>query len=288
MPKCIELAAEFIWRNARLLDRQRFAYHFLGGSRDGVLSALRAYQNADGGFGNALEPDMRCPDSQPQFQEAGLRILDEVGFDGDIVEGVCRYLRSISTDEGGVPNCLPTANAYPHAPWWTAEENQPASVNPTAAIAGILHKRGVHDAWPASATEFCWRAIEAREDMEVHALMCILTFLENAPEQDRARGAFEVIGKRILEQGLVCMDPDDPGYVKKPLDWAPRPESWCRELFDDEVIDTHLDALAARQRDDGGWSISWEAISPACELEWRGVLTVDALLTLKAYGRLSD
>ena len=55
-------AEKFIYNNARLLERQLFAYHFKGGSREQVLTALRAYQNEDGGFGHALEPDIRCPD----------------------------------------------------------------------------------------------------------------------------------------------------------------------------------------------------------------------------------
>ena len=55
-------AEKFIYNNARLLERQLFAFHFKGGSREQVLTALSAYQNADGGFGHALEPDIRCPD----------------------------------------------------------------------------------------------------------------------------------------------------------------------------------------------------------------------------------
>ena len=47
-------AADFIWRNARLLDRLRFAYHFLDGTQTAVLNSLRCYQNQDGGFGHAI------------------------------------------------------------------------------------------------------------------------------------------------------------------------------------------------------------------------------------------
>ena len=52
-----EKAARFIWENGRLLERRLFDYYFRGGSREGVLSAIRAYRNEDGGFGHALEPD---------------------------------------------------------------------------------------------------------------------------------------------------------------------------------------------------------------------------------------
>lgn len=40
------------------------------------------------------------------------------------------------------------------------------------------------------------------------------------------------------------------------------------------------------QREDGGWSFSWPAWSPVAEAEWRGSVTVGALLVLRANGRL--
>jgi hypothetical protein len=279
-------AATFVWSNARLVDRRLFAYHFGTGSAESVVSALRAYVNDDGGLGHALEPDMRCPDSQPVAQEMGLRVLDEVGFDGGVVQGVCEFLMSITTDAGGVPNVLATVMGYPHAPWWNATEEPPASLNPTAALAGLLHKHAVEHPWVERATAYCWEKIEKEEEEEPNALLCVITVLENVPDQQRARAAFASIGERILDKGLVCMDADSPEYVKKPLDWAPTPGSWCRELFSDGAIDQHLRALATQQQDDGGWAISWPAVSPACELEWRGQLTVQTLKVLKDYGRL--
>ena len=71
-----------------------------------------------------------------------------------------------------------------------------------------------------------------------------------------------------------------------PLDYAPFPHSICRPLFDDATIQTHLEALALRQQADGGWPISWNAISPACEMENRGIVTIRVLQTLKAYDYL--
>jgi hypothetical protein len=70
-----EKAANFIWQNGRLLERRVFDYAFQNGSKDHILTALKAYQNDDGGFGNALEPDLRAPNSQPLFIEFALRIL---------------------------------------------------------------------------------------------------------------------------------------------------------------------------------------------------------------------
>src|SRR5262245_55720122 len=112
-------AATFVWSNARLLDRHRFARLFLEAEREPALAALRAYQNADGGFGNGLEPDLRGPISQPQPVEFALHVLDELDAMRDpMVSRACDYLVTISTPEGGVPFVLPSAQDFPSAPWW--------------------------------------------------------------------------------------------------------------------------------------------------------------------------
>ena len=108
MTDLLENAAGFVWRTGRLIDRHRFAHLFLGGDRAPVLAALAAYQNPDGGFGNALEPDLRGPGSQPEPVEVAFRVLDEVGaMDDPMVTRACDWLASASTPEGGVPFVLP-------------------------------------------------------------------------------------------------------------------------------------------------------------------------------------
>ena len=49
-------AADFIWRNARVLERHVFAALFRRGETMRALEALRPYQNADGGFGTEQSP----------------------------------------------------------------------------------------------------------------------------------------------------------------------------------------------------------------------------------------
>jgi hypothetical protein len=57
-------------------------------------------------------------------------------------------------------------------------------------------------------------------------------------------------------------------------------------LFDDKTITAHLDHLAAGQREDGGWTFNWLEWSAAAALDWRGVMTVEALLALRRNWRL--
>jgi hypothetical protein len=280
----LESAETFIWNNARLLERHLFTFLFKGGSRQDVSVALSAYQNEDGGFGNALEPDKRTPSSQPIDQEVALRILDDVGFDTAIAGKICDFLMSITTEEGGVPFVLPSVRNAPRAEWWNTEDYPPASINPTASIAGLLHKHKFQHPWLEKASEYSWRKIEGLQNGSEHDLLCAALFLEHVPDRDRAEKAFQLIGEQIKKQ--TAFDPEAPGYTFKPLTWAPTPDSLCHSLFEDSQIDADLKALADRQQADGGWPISWPAISPACELEYRGVVTIGALKTLRAYGYL--
>ena len=115
-------ARDFVVGNARTLDRRLFACLFEDAPRQPVLDALRAYRNSDGGFGNALEPDKRCPDSQPVDAEVALGILDLVGASDDpMVPGLCDWLEAAADASGGLPFALPSVNDHPHAPWWRTD-----------------------------------------------------------------------------------------------------------------------------------------------------------------------
>jgi hypothetical protein len=203
-----------------------------------------------------------------------------------MVMRACDYLVTITTSEGGVPFALPSLNAYPHAQWWTAQDDPAPSLNPTATITGLLLKHGIQHPWIETASQFCWHAIASTETTEFHTLMPAITFLEHAPDRKRAAYELQRIAARLLHSGVIELDPHAQGYVQKPLDWAPTPQSYCRRFFDEKTLAQHLAALAGRQQSDGGWPISWAAISPGVELECRGRLTIEALRTLEAYGEL--
>lgn len=278
-------ARTFLWSNARLLERRRYEFLIEDGERQAVLRALDAYRNAAGGYGHALEPDKRCSESQPIDQEIALRVLDEVGFDDRRAAEVCDFLASITTADGGVPFVLPSVRSAPRAPWWNGDDDPPAAITPTASIAGLLHKNGIRHPWLDRATHYCWRAIEATDAGEVHDVISAFLFLEHVPDRDRADREMRRLSRSALEHH-VERDPHAPGYVHKVLAFAPTPSSWWRRLFSDELVEAHLDALIDEQDADGGWPITWPAVSPGCELEYRGVVTVSALVTLRAYGRV--
>lgn len=295
----IAAAERFIWLTARLLDRHRYAYLFKGGPADAVVDALRPYQNSDGGFGNALEPDGRGAGSQPVHVQMALEILSQIGrCSGPAVLRAVDYLASVTAPNGGAPVALASVRDAPRAPWWEFDGDHPdGSLLPTAGIVGVLLENQFAHAWVGPASGFCWSAIEALDETHPYEIVACLSFLDRAPERERAEVQAARLGRLVRERSFVLLDPGrpesvaiSPGYapgeIHTPLDYAPAPSSLARRWFSDLEIDLALDALVAAQGEDGGWYFTWRDWNPATTLEWRGAMTIRALTTLRAYGRL--
>ena len=271
----LDYARTFMLTNARLLERQLFLYCFENGPREPVLAALQAYQNPDGGFGHGLESDVRCPGSQTLAVEKAFEMLAMVGaMDHPMVMKACDFLEKVSTAEGGVPFVLPASKGYPHTPWMEGPEHPPASLNPTASLVGMLLQNDVRHAWVERATQYCHKNIPEMDSNQFHDILPVVRFLQNYSDTAWAAAQLERISAIVRRSGTVELDPDADGYVQKPLDWAPEPDSFFRPVFNDETIALHLKVLAARQQPDGGWPISWQALGPGPELEWRGWMTI--------------
>jgi hypothetical protein len=282
----IDAAGQFLAADGRVLDRRRFGRLFAGGDAGPVRDAVAAYRNPDGGFGHALEPDGRSPGAQPLAIEFALRTLDEAdAWDTGLAEGACRWLDDHAPAEGGAVFVDPSIEGWPHAPWWIPVDGHPASLITTGLLAATLHAREVRHPWLDRATDLLWTRIGDLTTTGPYDMRAVLRFLDHVPDQKRAQEAADRLGPMIFDQGLVTLEPGAPGEIHTPLDFAPRPGSLARRLFDKPVIEANLDHLAAAQRDDGGWMFNWQAWSPAAEREWRGAVTVDALSLLRANGR---
>jgi len=293
-------AETFLWHAARLLERRRFEQLFRQGAASHVVDALRGYQNSDGGFGQALEPDFRGPVSQPLAVDFALRVLDECGhFEPTLLEPALAFLMAIRARDGGVPNVLANALAYPRAPWWQPDPLQPGCLLPTASIAGLLHKHRVEHPLLCTASDFCWRALariperialrRTRLDglQIAYELRAALPFLDHTPERARAEQSAAAVGKALLDAAMIELDPEREAESASPLEFASAPDTLAHRWFDERVIDRALTALTAQQGDDGGFPISWQVWTPLAGLEWRAVQTLERLKTLRSYGRLA-
>ncbi|MDF3302610.1 hypothetical protein [Streptomyces tropicalis] len=290
-------AEHFVWLTARVLEQRLFAYHFLNGGPDPVDRALDAYRNEDGGYGHALEPDLRGPVSQPLHTAHALRVLDAIGrCGGQRVERVCRHLTSVSTADGALPAVHPGQWGYPAAPFVPIVDDPPSDLLATGPVVGLLHRNEVWHAWLFRATDWCWRRIESLETSHPYEVEAAVAFLDSVPDRPRAEAAADRLGRLVRGARLAALDPENlaahpvaPGYAPAehhfPHDYARTPDSLARAWFTDAEMSRSLDFLASRQQPDGGWPVTWRRWAPAPALEARPLVTIEALRRLRAYGR---
>ncbi len=96
-----EKARSFLKNSARNLERAWFEYEFESGPIDAVWEALQSFQNEDGGFGHAIEPDFRYTGSSALATTVGLQHLSRLGADADNpqVRRAIQYYRTLSTQK---------------------------------------------------------------------------------------------------------------------------------------------------------------------------------------------
>jgi hypothetical protein len=291
MDEMLTAGHRFLLAHARLLERRLFDTCFLGAPATGVMDALRGYQNDDGGFGHALEPDTRVAASLPIYIETAFGAMVSAGaVDRPMVVRAADFLDRTAAEAGSggaVPLAFPVIESAPRAAHWSDWTYRPG-LNPTAGLVGRLHQFGVDHPWTARGTAYCWAALEAVGlPAEAHELSEVLIFLAQTPERGRAAEYIDALAGHLATVNMLHLDPDAPGYGLTPLQLAPEPGSPWRALFTDAQIDAHLDHLQGAQQADGGWPITWEPPDGAAALEWRGVVTLEALRTLASYGRLA-
>ncbi|MGI5272642.1 hypothetical protein ACQEUU_26090 [Nonomuraea sp. CA-218870] len=290
----LSTAASFMAGHARVLDRRRFELMEGGGDVAGVLAALDAYRNPDGGYGWGLEPDLRSPESQPGAALHAFEVLAEIApRTSPRAAELCGWLESVTRDDGGLPFALPLGVPAATAPWWSGADPSVSSLQITSVSAAMAHQVARHDPavaahpWLRRATDYCLTAIGAlREPPGAYVLAFAVRFLDSVyGSRPEAAGLLTRLAAFVPPDGRVPVAGGTEGEALRPLDFAPYPDSRARELFAPEVIEADLDRLAGGQREDGGWAVDYVRVSPAGALDWRGSITVWALHVLRRNGR---
>jgi hypothetical protein len=295
-------ACRFLREDARALERALFAHAFEAGPANAIVSALGTFRNDDGGFGHALEPDLRMPGSTVLATNQALRVLRRAGAAGDhpFVRGAIDWLvRAFDPDLGAWRSVPAEAERFPHANHWKWElhadgKRWPVAVLPRAEI--LAHFHAYPERVPARLLAEQTRRLVADLDgldasIGSDALVHCDAFV-HTPEAPRA--ARDAVARRLREIGLamVCRDAARwHEYVPKPYKLAPLPDSTlARDLADD--VARNLDFEIAQQQGDGSWAPywSWNGAFPeawaVAEREWRGEITLALLESLRAFGRI--
>ena len=269
MEETFARARTFIYRNARPLDLARWQVHFENGPREAVVQALTAYQNADGGFGHALEADAWNPNSTPIQTWCATQVLREIGFDDathPVVQGILRYLESGQDFDGRCwKNTVQSNNDYPHAPWWHAQDAGEPSYNPTASLAGwIIRFAPRSSALHALGCRIACQATDALLSQEhcddMHLIACYITLAD-----DLQAAGVQIIDVPALERHLRKLVSDaltqdtqawENAYVCKPSQFMRNTKSPFY-LGHAALAEYERDFIVRTQLEDGSWPVNW-------------------------------
>lgn len=297
-------AQTFMYRNARPLDLARFQYHFENGSKEAVMRVLAHYQNDDGGFGHAMEPDCWNPNSTPLHSNTAGEIIRQIDFNDaehPVIQKLLKWYASGEHFNGKIWTiAVESNNYYPHAPWWHTESGSSchADYNGTAQIAGFivryaeensrLFQLGVRIANEA----IC--ALSPDEIMDMHTCACYLRMAELFENANAEKYIpFDELKQKLHKSVHKLIETD----ISKWSNYACLPSSFITsnesEYYSEnkDIADYECEHIINTQLPDGSWNITWGwedypeewAISKNW---WKGQGIIGKLLYLKGFGLL--
>ena len=291
-------AEAFVREKGRPLDAALLDLTRGRGSADAVLAALVGFQNADGGFGHGLEPDLASPASSAIATSIGLRIqthLETPARRPTVVAAIDWLAGALDREAGVWPIVGQDVELAPHAPWWNWSANLAADwngfrFNPTAEILAHLYRfrdQAPADLLACAETGLRQTLADTTQIENAYDLKCAIRLAESdGLPADLARSL-----EGLVRRSIAAHDPADEHA--SPFDAAPTPASPFADLVDGQ-IEPALTALIAAQAEDGGWTPFWDwsfvdaKAWAKAKADWRGQLTRDALEVLLAYGRVES
>lgn len=292
-------ARDYLLVSARPLDRSMFKFEFENWSANHVLKELAAFQNADGGFGHAMEPDFRLPDSSALATTVALQYISKLQLSKtpSMVSRALLYLLRTFDQEKQLWEIVPKSVAnFPRAEWWEWRDPQESERfwgNPNAEIAGYLHE------WPESESADLRKAVTAKsfeklrehtESLEMHELLCYLRLAGKLPQR-KQRELYTLLESHV-RANVVVISNQWQAYGLRPLQVCPSPESHYYPAFK-SAINKNLDFLIESQGPEGTWDPTWQwgkykVDWQRAKEEWKGFITLENLRFLRAYHRIDE
>lgn len=292
----VQKAKGFIKNNARAVERAEFACYFENGPAAAFIEALRPYQNPDGGFGHALEPDNWNPASSPVTTNDAIGRLFKAGAleeAGEMTAGMVRYLTSGSSFDQERQRWLFAIDSnkdHPHAVWWERKPEDIPNWNPSVSLAAFLVCMETPGPWRELVAE-AFAGLGQSEEESGDSVKCFMLAwqllkhynIQGVIDFGQARDTI-----RAVLAGAIC-----PDTAKYGVEYAPSP-SWFFQgdstfLFNGAapLIQAERAALPKLQLEDGGFDITWQWYTPYPEFQqardwWRPRVTLEKLLFFTA------
>lgn len=299
----------WIYRNARPIELSLWQYFFEQGSQDAVIKALSFYQNEDGGFGNALEADNWNPNSSAYTTAYAINILEQINFHDmshPIMQGIVRFLESkVHFAENMWAFSIPTNDNYPHAPWWTYNEeaNKTESIGITAALASFIIKNVEPDSdLYQTAILAIEQLIEILTTQTAFGDMGIGGYFKLLDAIQQANLTLQFDYSSLLEKIKTLINNSIEKDIAKWEIYGVRPSNYIdspNSIFyqdNKEIVEQELDYLITTRPKDNVWNITWSwfdnnekypnefAIS---ENWWKAEKAIEKLLFLRNFNRLN-
>jgi hypothetical protein len=263
----VQKSRQFIFRTGRLLERQLCEYFFGAGTIQACMRALLAYQNADGGFGNGIEPDLLCPDSTAIGAETAMCVMDILDCHGPEVTGpLLEWIVRHQDPAGFIRHPPADMFNYPYQPWWKNPD-----MDRVLMLAGLLKKWGVErDTFFQRVRGYYERAETPSAD--AYYGYPHFVYLKYCGETLEDRTRFATMVERL------------PVLLERCADHFPLlHHAWSHAAghVSQETLAAEAQKYVAALQEDGGLA------APYPELPWwRPVWTLDGLILLKRYSFL--
>lgn len=294
----IQKAKNYVRTNARPIDRELYLYEFEQNNASKVLTELLKFQNEDGGFGNAIEPDLRMPQSSPIATTVAFQYLNEIknNIPNELVQSGINYFiqtkEEYSTNlelDNYWPSTSLAVNSYLHAPWWELSERKEPKLadwpNPNVEIIGYLlqHEKFVPKELLISVKNDLETFLELQEKLTGFIYYNFLCFKRILPHVSTSiqQKIFALLDNTFKNQEML----DHKNLQEIRIqNLVTEESSYFYKKYPDKVREMIMNELTNLGSDGGchpGWKWGEEPLWSQVEKEWTGKLTYKLLVTLK-------
>lgn len=294
----ISKAKHYIETNARKLDRALFEFEFNYGSPQKVLDILKTYQNKDGGFGKALEPDIRMNESSVLATTVALQYVNELNIskpDKMIEQAIYYLVNEMKHFSEELPiknfwyNVSVVQNQSPHAPWWDILELKPPLIedwpNPSVEVINYLLKysqfvpQSLIDELMSDLQNYL-KLKPKLEGFVYYKFLCFKRLIPNVPTEIQ-KEIFTMIDNTFQNTNLL----EEHNFEEIKIQWLiTEKSSYLFQNYYEKIVEL-IENEVNRLGDDGGSHPKWKwgesELWNHVEQEWTGKCTNRLLMTLK-------